>query len=157
MTEIATFWNQEHPLSVKAQELFDTLVPTIGSCTTLQGELLRASTRIGYDWFNNGWGCNNWSGAVVFLRTHFSDLPIQPDATVLAEFHQRLNYVYDYSHGEPCVGDSDFADAYVTKIHEIVVNAILANPEPIPSPGDMFDCQEDAYVGGDEEDEDDFF
>jgi hypothetical protein len=155
MTEIATFWNQEHPLSEQAQELFEKLVPMSGSCTTLQGELLRASTRIGYDWYNNGWGCNNWSGAVVFLREHLSDLPNKPEPKVIFEFLKRLDYVHDYSHGEPChfVYDGPNCEA-VTKIHEIVVNAILANPDPIPTTLDMFDFQEGDYIGDEDFDDD---
>lgn len=145
MTELATFWDETHPLSAAYQELSNKLIPEEGKCETLQGEFLRASNKISWDWFNNGWGCNNWSGAVVFLKKFFKELPVQPDAEVLTKLKKELNYVYEYSHGEPPPVDDDRADIAVTTIHEIVVQAIIDNPEPILNTRDMWDFSEDDY------------
>lgn len=159
------FWDRTHPLSEKSEELFEQLVPSSGNCTTLQGELLRAASKIGYDWYNNGWGCNNWSGAVIFLREHIADLPIvAPDASADA-FHNSLREVHQFSHGEP-VGISDAkADQLVTTIQEYVLKKIIANPTPIPNDLDMWNFGEPDYrpdddedfsdIWGDEDDEDD--
>lgn len=142
---VITFWGEDHPLSAKANELFEALVPDQGHCATLQGEMLRASTKISYDWFNNGWGCNNWSGAVVFIQKNYRLFPNQPDKEFVDELMKCLDWVHSYSHGETCRLKYDAkACKTVTKIHEIIVNTILANPEPIANPGDMYDHTERA-------------
>lgn len=138
--EILTFWDKTNPLSQQFSDLFDKLIPRSGHCATLQGELLSASSKISYDWFNNGWGCNNWSGAVLFLNQYFKDLPIQPTAVELDAFYKSLNRVYDFSHGERVKGriTDNSATKHVTLIQEIVVKAILANPTPIANTVDMW-------------------
>ena len=64
-----TFWSGTSPLSSEYNRLRSELVPDYGKCDTLEGELLRASSRIYYDYYNNGFG-NNWSGAYNFLDEH---------------------------------------------------------------------------------------
>jgi hypothetical protein len=139
---IPTFWGADHPLSAKANELYDVLVPMDGNCGSLQGELLRASTRISYDWFNNGWGCNNWSGAVIFIRKFFSELPVQPSEEILAKLKHELSYVIEYSHGERAPRNEERAEEAVTIIHEIIVQGLIDNPDLILNTRDMFDFQE---------------
>ena len=155
MSEIATFWNEQHPLTKQASDLFDQLVPAEGTSNAVVGELLRASTRIGYDWFNNGWGCNNWSGAVNYIRQNVDELDL--DAEVLAKLNHELNYVYEFSHGEPAPHNEDRANYAVTAIHEIIVQGIR-NTSPVDCNNntvDMFDLSEDDYVP-EEEDYDDY-
>ncbi len=161
MQDIPNFWDKTHPLSAKSEELFDQLVPMSGNCQTLQGELLRAASKIGYDWYNNGWGCNNWSGAVIFLRDHISKLPIMhPDAKSF-EFLNALREVHQFSHGEPAGISDQRADVLVTTIHEYVVSKIIANPTPVPNTLDMWNFSEPDFVPeedfdySDMEDEDD--
>lgn len=162
MQDIPNFWDKTHALSDKSEELYEQTVPGVGLCETLQGELLRASSKIGYDWYNNGWGCNNWSGAVIFLRDHIGRLPdgryLEP---LRDEFHNALQEVHQFSHGEPADISSARADLLVTTIHEYVVSKILANPTPIPNTLDMWDFsepdapyEEEDYDYSDEEDED---
>lgn len=144
--EIATFWNEQHPLSAQSTELTNTLVPSSGHCATVEGELLRASNRIGYDWYNNGWGCNNWSGAVCFIQQHMSFLPINTDQRQLLT--RELKYVYDYSHGEPCRLDYDGRTCEaVTNIQAIIVQGILDRDGAYHANNDddMFNYQEHDY------------
>jgi hypothetical protein len=154
------FWDQTHPLSADAQRLFEQLVPGSGHCDTVQGECLRASSRIGYDWYNNGWGCNNWSGAVVWLRTRVAEIAQQRTAEETAEFMRALSSVDLFSHGERVYGMSDERiEQLVTIIHAYVVQCVLDNPVPIANTDDMLDLQErDAPYEPeeDEEDEDDY-
>lgn len=157
MSKLATFWNGDHQLAKDSDSMSDTLMPASGNAPTLQGELYRASTRISYDWFNNGWGCNNWSGAVVFLQKCFSALPVQPSTEVLLDLNKQLAFVHNFSHGESTRGlYDDDADAAVTRIHEIVVQAILDNPTAIPNTQDMFDYQEDDAQYGSEEEQEEY-
>jgi hypothetical protein len=163
MQGIPNFWDKTHPLSQQSEELFQELVPISGNCQTLQGELLRAASKIGYDWYNNGWGCNNWSGAVIFLRDYIADLPIMHPDAKSDEFHNALREVHDFSHGEPAVISDDRADQLVTTIQEYVVSKIMANWQPIPNTLDMWDFgepdapyeEEDDWYGDELDDEDD--
>jgi len=150
--DLPNFWDQTHPLTKTAETLFEKLVPTMGHCDSLQGELLRASSKISYDWYNNGWGCNNWSGAVVFLRKYIRDLPIQDQMD--KAFFKALDKVNCYSHCEyPDIDDQE-ADRLVTAIHEYVVKAVMDNPTPVPNTVDMLSLTEpNAPYEEDEEDD----
>lgn len=154
MQEIPNFWDQTHPLSQQAEQLFEQLVPDVGNCDSLQGELLRASSKISYDWYNNGWGCNNWSGAVVFLRDHIGDLPVLAmEESNRQEFFNALRAVYDFSHGEPVGPASDQTiEQWVTAIHEYVVSKVLVNPAPVANTLDMWDLSEPDFVPVEEDD-----
>lgn len=45
---------------------FSTLVPSWGVASTVEGEMLRASSKLYYDYYNNGM-CNNTSGPANYL------------------------------------------------------------------------------------------
>lgn len=57
MSTIISYWNQNAKYSVELDELFDKLVPSEGEADTLEGNLIRAVTRLGYEHSNNG-NCN---------------------------------------------------------------------------------------------------
>ena len=148
------FWDQTHPLSADYDRLNEQLVPVSGMCDTLQGEMLRAASKIGYDWYNNGWGCNNWSGAVVFLENNATFFASKRTPEEVAKFKKALAYVSNYSHGEDSSGvDDDRADQRVTTIVAFVVQNILDNPAPIVNTIDMWSLSEpDARYEDEEED-----
>jgi hypothetical protein len=153
-TEAApNFWDRTHPLSEAYETFTNALVPAMGSCSSLQGELLRAASRIGYDWYNNGWGCNNWSGAVNMIGKHFHQLPVQPSEDIIDNFDRSLNWVKDFSHGEPAPSNDAIVEEHVTRLTEVVVQALIDNPEFIPNDIDMFKYQEDDYEWPPEEDD----
>lgn len=138
MSDTPNFWNHDHPLSEDYQRLCATNIPISGNCQTLQGELLRAASKIGYDWYNNGWGCNNWSGAVVFIRKKINDLPNQINQQTHEKLAKALHFVNKYSRGQSTKNLLDeHAEVAVTTITEIIVQAILNNPEPIVNTDDM--------------------
>jgi hypothetical protein len=151
MTDKPNFWDHTHPLSEAYDRLNKELIPASGNCDSLQGELLRAASHIGYDWYNNGWGCNNWSGAVIFLQRFFNVLPNQPsnDIEISRKLNISLSWVYDYSHGEPSPEmeskNGNLAEDHITIIVEIIVQSILDNPARIINTRDMFDFQEPDY------------
>lgn len=60
------FWAGNHPRQAEYDAKWAELVPPEGKAKTLQGELLRAASRINHDYYNNGFG-NNWSGALNML------------------------------------------------------------------------------------------
>lgn len=152
---IATFWNEQHPLTKQASELYNALVPECGSCNTVEGELLCASSTISYDWYNNGWGCNNWYGAVIFIRENYKVLRLtEPQVNTLK---QQLKFVSQYSHGEPSPKNDDVVEAVLTSLHEIIVLGMINTaPEArTANTKDMWHLQEEDYRGpsGDEDDD----
>lgn len=150
-----SFWDKTHPLSADADRLFEQLVPSSGSCTSLQGELVRAASKIGYDWYNNGWGCNNWSGAVVFLERYAAVVSGKRTKEETELFERALAVVRDYSHGESVDISDPRAERMVTIIHAYVVQGCLDMPVLIPTVLDMWELQEpDAPYETDEEDDD---
>lgn len=52
-----TYWNGEGAYNEEYTRLYDELVPALGCSSTLFGELVRAISRLGYEYNNNG-NCN---------------------------------------------------------------------------------------------------
>ena len=129
-----TYYNGNGKFQADFNRLCDDLIPTMGNCDTVAGEMLRSVTRLAHDLYNNGMG-NNTSGAVNFLlakgaiddRTH----------STIHEFTRGLLYEGHYK------GDS-FQCAVESAIDQ-TVQLILNNPELITQPNteDMFDYEED--------------
>jgi len=147
------FWDNDHPLAADYQRLYDELVPSSGNCATMQGEMIRAAGKIGYDWYNNGWGCNNWSGAVVFLRKFSDEFAQKRTEVEKAEFRKALSIAHGYSHGERCNIADEKADAVVTTIIAYVVQGVLDNSAPVANTRDMYDFSETHACWEDDNDE----
>jgi hypothetical protein len=67
------YWDNTGRYEVEANEL-QTLIPAMGQCATHKGELWRATTKIYWDYYNNGFG-NNWEAPAAFLMDHV-ELPV---------------------------------------------------------------------------------
>lgn len=52
-----SYWNCDGAYQKEYNELYEKMVPEQGSCNTLNGELIRAVSRLSYEYFNNG-NCN---------------------------------------------------------------------------------------------------
>ena len=65
--------------------LYAALVPSEGDCETIEGELLRAISKIYYDRYNNGFG-NDMRGPVAFLMEHYKGKDFDRFLEDLAEF-----------------------------------------------------------------------
>jgi hypothetical protein len=64
------YWDNNGPRQADYDRLVKELVPASGKADTREGELLRASGQLGYDFYNNGGG-NNVSGGLRFLKEHY--------------------------------------------------------------------------------------
>ena len=64
-----TYWCHKGRYTKQYEKLSATLVPASGKCDTVEGEILRAASKIYYDAYNNGFA-NNTSGAYNFLKLH---------------------------------------------------------------------------------------
>lgn len=139
-----TYWSSNGKFQKDYDRLYEKLVPQSGKCETLEGELLRAASRISHDFYNNGFG-NNWSGALEFLKKYG---PIKArDYEVLRE----------YSQGRIVHATFDENDE-VMKVVESVVDTVVLHVATTlafsKNPCDMFDLQLEDDYGYDEEDED---
>jgi hypothetical protein len=59
-----SYWNDKGAFQAEYNELYEKHVPRSGSCSTLNGELIRAASRLSYEYYNNG-NCNSKSGRGV--------------------------------------------------------------------------------------------
>lgn len=66
---MGTYWQSTGPHQQEYDRLFNELVSDSGMSATIEGEILSASTRLAWEFFNNGGG-NNVSGAFYYLRQH---------------------------------------------------------------------------------------
>lgn len=73
-------WLLDKTLEKQISELFDALVPAQGPAGTLEGEVIRAVSRIGYRYYNDGdmffegYGCETAGSCMAFL-TECDELP----------------------------------------------------------------------------------
>lgn len=76
MFETKSYFFDDNPSEFITEytKFWDALVPLSGKCETVEGELLRAATRINYDYYNNGFG-NNWSNSYAYLRDFKKNYP----------------------------------------------------------------------------------
>lgn len=119
---------------------YAALVPDSGKAETLEGELLRAASRIAHDYTNNGFG-NNWSGALKFLSMH-GDAP--ESLLIILRPFMRGKMVSD----RRATYDEDDVILFATErlIARCVDRAVEAiNTASLhPNPCDMFDFQDKA-------------
>ena len=79
-----SYWNKTGKHQAWDTENFRKLVPAEGKCATHQGELLRASAKLYYDYYNNGM-CNNTSGAVNFLLKFNNEINCKKELLVIKD------------------------------------------------------------------------
>lgn len=147
---MGTYWNH----TGKYQAEYDRLVklmPGMGSSDTVAGELIRAVSRLGYDFYNNGMG-NNTSGALNFLRAQ----------GVFDGNMALFSTIYDYTRGQLYRGryDGDALHLAIERMTDLTIEHILARPEleTQANTEDMFDYEdeEERYDYENDHDYDDY-
>lgn len=128
-----TYWNNRGTYQADYDRLVE-LMPAMGKCDTVAGELMRSASRLGYDFYNNGMG-NNTSGAYNFLESK-------------GAIDDTVSVVYEYSRGRIYDGNynGDRIHRSIESLVDQTVKFILDNPEleTTPNTEDMFDY-EDGY------------
>lgn len=142
----SAYWDQVGKYQDLYNELFAQLVPSAGKCATVEGELIRAASKIYYDYYNNGFG-NNWSGPWKFLEQFSGRIPLADE----------LEKLKPYSHGR--MADSRSVDSALDSMVDKVMEYVQSkNGEFTPNTSDMWDLQEPDDVGEreflDDDDED---
>lgn len=135
-----SFWNNNHALKPVYDKLWDELVPEDGKCETIEGECLRASSRLAYDCFNNGF-CNNTSGALKWLVQEFDHPEMIRVATMLAPYTNGFS------------GESVGGVVLVDYLAQEVTKAVAAVETYTPNSQDLFSLQDPDDWGDEEDDE----
>lgn len=129
-----TYWNNNGKYQAQYDKMTEELVPASGNCETVAGELIRAASRLGYDFYNNGMG-NNTSGAANFL--------MEKGAIQDGTYHT----VYEYTRGRLYNGNynGDGLHLAIESVVDQTVEFILNNPQlmTMENTEDMFDYEDE--------------
>lgn len=124
-----TYWNKNGTYQAEYDRLVG-LMPSVGNCETVAGELIRSATRLAYDFYNNGMG-NNTSGALNFLSSK--------NAVTASDYAT----IYEFTRGRVYPGgyNGDQLHVAIESMIDTVVKHILDNPEleTAANAEDMFD------------------
>jgi len=125
-----TYWNN----SGKYQAIYDsiTLVPAAGKCDTVEGELIRAASKIYYDYYNNGFG-NNWSGAWNYLDQY----------SIVRDISRELDFLHDYRCGVRFHVNDEIIDCLESLVNKILEYVIFRENQYETNDLDMFALSED--------------
>lgn len=131
------YWHEKGKYQADYARLCDELIPAVGACDTVAGEMLRSATRLAYDLYNNGMG-NNTSGAVNFLHAK---------GVIDSKTHATI---YDYTRGLLYDGryEGDSLQVAIEHMIDCTVEHILAHPELTTAENteDQFDYSEPDQV-----------
>ncbi|MDE7229791.1 MAG: ankyrin repeat domain-containing protein [Oscillospiraceae bacterium] len=115
ITVISTDWRDQHA------ELWDMLVPKIGKCKTVQGEVVRIGGKINDEIFNQGGA--HWDAEfrkMLNALKKYYEMGTIPDEAEHQEALALIKSIGKNSDGED-----------VLRLCEINIHWVLANPEPI--------------------------
>jgi hypothetical protein len=144
-TQRISYWDRNATYSKWLEENFESLVKPSGPSDTVEGELIRAVSKLNHDWGNNGM-CNNTSGACNFIAEviDFTDA----ERSAWDEVYSECNTGGYSEHGK-------LLD-HITTISDAVIKYVISrnnNYEPLVE-GDMFDFADPDYDCYDEDEYD---
>ena len=142
------YWNNTGKYEEESNRL-NELMPLAGNCETVAGELVRAYSKVYYDFNNNGMG-NNTSGAINFLNAK---------GAICSDTYETI---HPWTRGRVYNGryDGDSLCVAMESMINETIEFILANPEleKTENTEDMFQYEDDEMKfchGCDEELDDD--
>ena len=128
-----TYWNNKGAYQAEYSRLCEELIPLMGNCDTVAGEMLRCATRLAHDLYNNGMG-NNTSGAVNYLLAK---------GVIDSKTH---GIIYEYTRGLLYDGryEGDSFQVAIERMIDSTVEHILERPELTTAENteDMFEYEE---------------
>jgi hypothetical protein len=139
--KIMGYWEGNGKFQTEANTL-DELVPIMGKCDTLKGEIWRAATKIYHDHYNNGFG-NEWKNPAEFLMDNIH-LPSRVEYVLLDHANGNMANHYDYEMNL-------MIDTVILRLREIDDNT--------PNDVDMWEYDSPKYrkfAANDWEDEDEY-
>ena len=144
-----TYWNSNGKHQTAYEEL-SKIVPSSGPAGTIEGEMLRAATRLYYDYYNNGF-CNNTSGAVNYLMRcdELFNLGIAEELDIV-EPECNTPYYTDLPLADPLETITDVVIEYVISKDGLYTKSgdnlfDYADPDAIDDDDDTYDFDDDDY------------
>jgi hypothetical protein len=140
-TKRISYWDGNATYSKWMDENYPLLVKPSGPSDTVEGELIRAVSRLNHDWGNNGM-CNNTSGACHFIKRYvdFTD----EEYSAWQEVYSESN-TGGYTTHENLIG-------HITTVSDAVIKYVISregNYSPLTK--DMLEFADDDYDVGDDE------
>jgi hypothetical protein len=128
---VESYYDQSGKYTAEYDEMYNQLVPTQGKASTLQGEIIRAVSKIYYDYKNNGFG-NNWAPVLKFLWKQGMPNDI-------------LQYLSNYAAGDTSVDTTEYDhpganDEIMERMVDWGVKTAM-DTDPNLSTGDMWDTR----------------
>jgi len=132
-----SYWEQTGHFQTEYNSLYDKLVPIEGKCETLNGELIRASSRLLFEYYNNG-NENSCFYSYCCIDEDEDDV-----CTTVDEYYQNFIDLIKYSIPESLgvldniisviESERSSADDIYTELMDIVMYYVLTNDDkPIP-------------------------
>ena len=155
-----SYWNHNGELQELYDKLSEELVPDVGNCKTLQGEVLRAASKLYYRWFNDGDRIQDGGYKPEFgpsVMNAFGFLLAKADSNIdlrKLQFNALLRNV----------SNADSEEEYEEALEELATAAIrFAGTKPlIPNEEDMLEdyfqdlCISRCNLGDEEEEDEDY-
>jgi hypothetical protein len=132
-----SYWHNNATHSKWMEENYPLLVKDSGPSDTIEGEMIRAVSRLNYDWGNNGM-CNNTSGACNYLR-EIMDFTDEED--------ESWDIVYAESNTGGYTSHPNLIE-HITKVSDAVIEYVISkngNYETLTENCDMFNFQDPDY------------
>lgn len=126
-----TYWNQKGKYQEQYDQWANELMPMSGTCETVAGEMIRAASKLGYDFYNNGMG-NDTTGALNYLRDN-KVIDVDTYKTIVPYTGE-----YDHYYGKY---DGDSLQVAIESMVDQTIEKILAKPELLTEENteDIFD------------------
>jgi hypothetical protein len=129
---------------------WDQLIPASGKAETVEGEMLRAVSKIQHDFYNNGFG-NNWSGALAYLQQYLPSFGVNIP-------HTLWNTISPYATGRTHPNNQKIENNIGLALDQITdgVMAAIRNSDGNyhPNQADMYDMSSPTQWSDDEDDYD---
>jgi len=144
-----SYWDKKGEHQAYYEKAWKEFVPPTGPSHCVAGEMLRASSKLYYDLYNNGMG-NNTSGPINFLISH---------KVIDKELY---DIIYPWTRGKVYGGSYNENEILIFAMERMVnctLEHIINNQHLIEQKNteDMFDYQESMIYDEDDEEDDEYY
>ena len=126
--KIGSYWNNEGKYQAQYNKAWEQLIPAQGEAENGWPEALRAISRIGYDYYNNGF-CNlwqTWDEGDIEMHSYYEDLVYYLRRHMPSDMYKQLNEFLHDAKGYGSWSDrAGIIDRIIDHIMEGIIEAEL--------------------------------
>lgn len=126
--KIGSYWNNEGKYQAQYNKAWEQLIPAQGEAENGWPEALRAISRIGYDYYNNGF-CNlwqTWDEGDIEMDSYYEDLVYYLRRHMPSDMYKQLNEFLHDAKGYGSWSDrAGIIDRIIDHIMEGIIEAEL--------------------------------